>query len=114
MALRSLKPCNAPGCRELVRGVRYCKAHEHLAEAWKTSKRSAKPGLSGRPWRRKREQILIRDCYTCQSCGLVTKELEVDHIIGRASGGSDDDSNLQSLCIPCHKLKTQKESLAAR
>ncbi|MDR8330758.1 HNH endonuclease, partial [Acinetobacter baumannii] len=25
-------------------------------------------------------------------------------------GGTDDESNLQSLCVPCHKKKTQQES----
>ncbi|AKI27425.1 hypothetical protein [Moraxella phage Mcat9] len=38
--------------------------------------------------------------------------LEADHIINRAQGGSDDLSNLQTLCKPCHKIKTQKESQA--
>jgi len=71
-------------------------------------------GRGGRAWRRKREQILHRDLYTCQSCGRVTPELEVDHIINKAQGGSDDDNNLQTLCAPCHKLKTSAESLAGR
>lgn len=68
----------------------------------------------GRPWRRLRDQILLRDQYTCRSCGVVTMELEVDHILNRAEGGTDDPENLQSLCIPCHKLKTHKESLVGR
>ncbi|MDR8340225.1 HNH endonuclease, partial [Acinetobacter baumannii] len=25
-------------------------------------------------------------------------------------GGTDDESNLQSLCVACHKKKTQQES----
>lgn len=67
-------------------------------------------GRGGRPWRRIRAAILLRDNYTCQACGLVTQQLEVDHIVNRARGGSDDDGNLQALCIPCHKLKTASES----
>ncbi|ELV2160624.1 HNH endonuclease [Escherichia coli] len=35
----------------------------------------------------------------------------VDHIIPKAHGGSDADSNLQSLCWPCHKAKTARERL---
>ncbi|WP_425274384.1 HNH endonuclease [Pseudomonas kitaguniensis] len=71
-------------------------------------------GRGGRPWRRKRESILIRDNYTCRVCGLTTKDLEVDHIINVAQGGTDDDGNLQAICIPCHKAKTARESSAHR
>ncbi|POM09966.1 HNH endonuclease [Pseudomonas sp. WP001] len=67
-------------------------------------------GRGGRPWRRIRAAILIRDNYTCQACGVVTQQLEVDHILNRARGGTDDDANLQALCVPCHKLKTASES----
>lgn len=69
-------------------------------------------GRGGRPWRRKRETILLRDHYTCRTCGLVTHSLEVDHIVNLAQGGTEDDSNLQALCIPCHKAKTARESVA--
>lgn len=69
-------------------------------------------GRGGRPWRRKRAAILLRDEYTCQACGLVTLQLEVDHIVNRARGGLDDEANLQSLCVPCHKLKTVAEAAA--
>jgi len=37
-------------------------------------------------------------------------ELELDHIVNVAQGGTDDEFNLQSLCSPCHKKKTIKES----
>ncbi|WP_458718318.1 HNH endonuclease [Pseudomonas gregormendelii] len=67
-------------------------------------------GRGGRPWRRKRAAILLRDEYTCQACGVITLQLEVDHIINRARGGSDEEDNLQALCVPCHKDKTAAES----
>lgn len=51
-------------------------------------------GHGGRPWRRIRDRILLRDQYTCQACRRVTHELEVDHVINVAQGGSDDDENL--------------------
>lgn len=67
-------------------------------------------GRGGRPWRRKRESILLRDKYTCQGCGVVTLDLEVDHIVNIARGGTDDEANLQALCVPCHKAKTAVEA----
>lgn len=71
-------------------------------------------GRGGRPWRRLREQILIRDNYLCQCClandGRVTMATEVDHIVNVASGGTDDWGNLSSICAPCHKVKTARES----
>lgn len=70
-------------------------------------------GRGGRPWRRKRDRILARDCYQCQHCkrlGFVTIADEVDHIVNAAKGGTDDDSNLEAICSDCHKRKTQQES----
>jgi 5-methylcytosine-specific restriction protein A len=71
-------------------------------------------GRGGRPWRRKRAAILMRDNYTCRVCGLTTKDLEADHIVNVAQGGNDEDNNLQAICIPCHKAKTARESAAHR
>lgn len=67
-------------------------------------------GRGGRPWRRLKEKIHLRDNWTCQHCRRVTTQLELDHIVNVAQGGTDDESNLQSLCLPCHKDKTIKES----
>ena len=67
-------------------------------------------GRGGRPWRRLKAEIHKRDDWTCKCCGRVTTELELDHIVNVAQGGTDDESNLQSLCVPCHKKKTQIES----
>lgn len=67
-------------------------------------------GRGGRPWRRLREQIFKRDMYTCQICHRTGGDLELDHIINIASGGTDEPNNLQTLCSQCHKQKTQTES----
>lgn len=67
-------------------------------------------GRGGRPWRRLKEKIHLRDNWTCQHCRRVTTQLELDHIVNVAQGGTDDESNLQSLCPPCHKDKSLKES----
>ncbi|MGK3335011.1 HNH endonuclease, partial [Escherichia coli] len=50
-------------------------------------------------------------CQLCLRAGVVREAKTVDHIIPKAHGGSDADSNLQSLCWPCHKAKTARERL---
>lgn len=68
-------------------------------------------GRGGRPWRRLAESIKARDNYTCRACGRVTAAGEVDHIVPRCRGGSDDPSNLQWLCAkPCHAEKSRREA----
>ncbi len=66
-------------------------------------------GRGGRPWRRKRERVLLRDGYICQVCGRVTRQLEMDHIVPMSQGGSEDEDNLRAICVACHRIKTAKE-----
>lgn len=49
--------------------------------------------------------VLNRDNYTCQYCKGKHKDskLEVHHIIFRSQGGSDEESNLITLCHTCHR-----------
>lgn len=49
--------------------------------------------------------VLNRDDYTCQHCKGKRKDskLEVHHIIFLSQGGSDEESNLITLCHTCHK-----------
>ena len=68
--------------------------------------------LRGRPWRRIRDRILKRDQYLCQIClkaGIYRAADEVDHVRALAHGGTDDDDQLQSVCVPCHREKTARE-----
>ena len=52
--------------------------------------------------------ILERDDFRCKFCGLGGKEsdiiLEVHHVIWRFNGGSDDPTNLMTVCPNCHDL----------
>ncbi|WP_247360100.1 HNH endonuclease signature motif containing protein [Ralstonia pseudosolanacearum] len=34
---------------------------------------------------------------------------EVDHIVPKARGGTDDDDNLQAINVECHRAKTVRE-----
>ena len=61
-----------------------------------------------------RLRILERDGYTCQVCGLGAGDrdpgnptrnvrLQVDHIVPRSDGGSNQDDNLRALCNVCNE-----------
>jgi len=60
-----------------------------------------------------REQIKVRDSYTCKICNLSTHIeknllLEIDHIIPLAKGGITSETNLQTLCWRCKRSKGAK------
>jgi len=56
---------------------------------------------------RQRFRILVRDGFTCQSCGASPirqrgVELHVDHIIPWSAGGETLDENLECKCAKCN------------
>jgi len=57
-----------------------------------------------------RHEVFKRDKYKCIECGATNKEktLHCDHIISVAQGGSDEMSNLQTLCDNCNLAKSDK------
>jgi 5-methylcytosine-specific restriction protein A len=57
-------------------------------------------------WQRKRNWY-IKHHPLCVKCGRIATD--VDHIIPRVRGGTDDEDNLQSLCHACHSRKTAVE-----
>ena len=50
----------------------------------------------------RKEAILKRDKYACQICSKKHTRLEVHHIVYRSQGGTNDESNLITLCKDCH------------
>ena len=50
-----------------------------------------------------------RDEYTCQHCKVTKTQLHVHHIIYRSKGGSNDETNLITLCKTCHEAVHKKE-----
>ncbi|MCH2170831.1 HNH endonuclease [Myxococcota bacterium] len=85
--------------------------------------------------REARRRVRRRDRGRCAMCNLDTNALrrrvrgrgatrrlrelgflprrslwEVDHIVPLVDGGGHDLSNLQTLCMPCHRLKTAQEA----
>jgi diadenosine tetraphosphate (Ap4A) HIT family hydrolase len=56
-------------------------------------------------------EVLKRARFRCELCGASADDraLEVDHIIPRNRQGSDDISNLQSLCYSCNAMKRDRD-----
>lgn len=58
-----------------------------------------------------KKYVFERNNYQCQSChkiDLTAKILQVDHIIPLAQSGTNDFSNLQTLCAKCNRQKSAK------
>lgn len=66
--------------------------------------------------RKLRHQVFQRDGYRCRECGATNKQtrLHVDHIKPVAKGGTNDLSNLQTLCEDCNRAKYTDEWVGGR
>lgn len=107
--------CRHASCYTPVGRRGYCDVHKHLATRYAKGTRQERG--YGVTWQRKREAVLRRDQGWCQPClrrNRLTSASEVDHIVPKAWGGTDDPDNLQSICNPCHKHKTAREGGGAR
>lgn len=100
-------------CKELTTTGR-CDNHKVEKKSnWNHTKTTTERGY-GAKWRKIRLLVLKRDNYKCQcvECkGLhrLKHAKEVDHIVSKAKGGTDDMSNLQAINHDCHKRKTARE-----
>ena len=58
-----------------------------------------------------RYEVLKRARFRCELCGISADEkaLEVDHILPRNRGGSDELHNLQALCYSCNATKRDRD-----
>lgn len=111
-------PCREWQCPNLVKSRSqkgYCDEHASKRSGW--NRRVDRTGSTtergyGYAWQKLRKLILQRDKYLCVLCkeqGRLTEATDVDHKLNKAKGGTDDWDNLQSLCGPCHKIKTSTE-----
>lgn len=115
MVARIPKACRKQGCpNSTTDRSGYCEKHRGCGWQRHQKGRTATQRGYGAMWRKLRAMVLERDRYLCREClskGLYVSATTVDHIIAKAHGGSDDLSNLQSLCEQCHRMKTARERL---
>jgi 5-methylcytosine-specific restriction protein A len=62
----------------------------------------------GHRWRKVR-RLQLNAHPLCQHPGCMKAATDVDHIVSRARGGEDSETNLQSLCHAHHSEKTARE-----
>lgn len=57
-----------------------------------------------------RENVYIRDNYTCQYCGyrLSSKNLTLDHVIPASKNGKKNWTNVVSACRQCNQRKANR------
>lgn len=69
-------------------------------------------------WKKLRLSILERDGWQCTRVEdgkrCLKYATEVDHLTPHSQGGTEDPSNLASLCPTHHAEKTKRETAAAR
>jgi diadenosine tetraphosphate (Ap4A) HIT family hydrolase len=58
-----------------------------------------------------RYEVLKRARFRCELCGVSAdvRAIEVDHIVPRNRGGTDDPDNLQALCYSCNSMKRDRD-----
>ena len=64
-----------------------------------------------------KKYVFDRNGYQCQSCQIIdlsAKKLQIDHIVPLAQGGTNDISNLQTLCAKCNREKSAKIDIRFR
>lgn len=61
-----------------------------------------------------RARIFERDLHRCRNCGRGGSEdnpLTIDHIVPIGRGGTNNDTNLQTLCAACNRLKAERDDV---
>ena len=61
-----------------------------------------------------RREIFMRDDYTCQYCGMRSRDLTLDHVVPKHRGGGHSWDNLVSACRACNHRKGGKTPEEAR
>ena len=111
MPSKPKKPCGFPSCPKLTHDT-YCEEHAALRQK-QYDKYNRAPNHDkkyGNNWRRIRALYVKKNplCERCLKEGRVTPVEEVHHIVPLSRGGTNQFTNLMSLCQSCH-TKTHYE-----
>jgi RNA-directed DNA polymerase len=63
-------------------------------------------------YNKQKQELLKKQNGLCTMCGAIIDEnekVEIDHILAKAYGGTDDKKNLRLIHATCHKQKTARE-----
>jgi 5-methylcytosine-specific restriction protein A len=96
--------CSEPGCPN----IRPCELHPPRGgwAAWKRANPAAADAYRG-DWPVIRKRVLAEE-PRCRLCGASASD--VDHIQPVSRGGTHERSNLRSLCGPCHRRRTARQT----
>ena len=109
MPSKPFRPCRVAGCPSPAVIAGRCRKHARdiRREYDKDRPNAAQRGYD-RAWRGIRASYLREHPY-CSECNAPATD--VDHIVPREQGGSDEWANLQALCHRHHSAKTMRESV---
>lgn len=80
----------------------YCSKHRPV------NRRRQRMAMSGGRWETLRRKVIARDLRTCYLCGKRVEdgdEIDVDHLVEVAEGGSNEPSNLATCHRACHRRR---------
>ncbi|MBI1824825.1 MAG: HNH endonuclease [Planctomycetes bacterium] len=96
-------PCRFAGCRALTFNGVLCDAHRRVADISDTRRPNSSARGYTSTWRRLRIMVLRREPL-CQWPECNEPANQVDHIVPLSKGGTNEFSNLQSLCARHHSI----------
>lgn len=106
MPRKPKRPCRYSGCPKLADGV-YCEEHAKLMNRHYNhfTRGYDSGGRYGSTWKKIRNRYIAGHplCERCLSDGRYTPAVLVHHKTAIADGGTNEESNLMSLCNSCHE-----------
>src|SRR5699024_10444083 len=112
MPRKPKRPCSQPGCPELTH-EHFCdehrKAEARRYERYQRDTNTAK--RYGRAWITTRERYPSMNplCEVVKRNSKLTSLQKAQHNLPLSRGGTHDESNLMSVCTPCHSSITARD-----
>lgn len=94
------------------RPISFFEPDEKFVDRFDPNKKKSKPKPKRNPISQSlRHEVFKRDDYKCVECGATKEDtrLHIDHILPVSQGGTDELSNLQTLCETCNLAKSNRK-----